>query len=147
MEKVERQREFPEIKIFDDFIRIHRFGDDETAGALRFQRKATPFEHYVVTNLAVEDAAQGKGFASQLLAAFEKMCVEKHMSAIIYDDIRKDTNPEAFGMYGRREGWQEVPRVFEMTGVRSFVFNLQEGQSVEQLVSSTEAFVNRLRRD
>ncbi|OGH86264.1 MAG: hypothetical protein A2493_00160 [Candidatus Magasanikbacteria bacterium RIFOXYC12_FULL_33_11] len=78
----------------------------EIIGRAEMTYYSKPVPLYQVSDLYVEPAYHGKGYASQIMSQVELFLKKHKRAGVIVDAI--DIDSPASGMYSRR-GWQEIP--------------------------------------
>ncbi|OGG52501.1 hypothetical protein A2851_00645 [Candidatus Kaiserbacteria bacterium RIFCSPHIGHO2_01_FULL_53_29] len=114
-ESIPTQKEFGEVIDFEDGFQIKRFGtkDDIVAQATLVESPVFPNCYFLDDVMVYKPEDQGKGFASQLMAATEKRSRETGKPIVLNDGtdaLREKQNEQSVGLYEKRSGWTRVVR-------------------------------------
>lgn len=106
----------------------HRFDlikNGEKIGGAEIDYFSKPLPLYQLTDLYIDSAHQGQGYAGELLDQVEAFLTKRKKPGVLVDAIMEDD--PASGMYARR-GWKEVPGGFGL-----HVFNWPDEVDLEIL--------------
>ncbi|KKW35665.1 MAG: hypothetical protein UY83_C0005G0046, partial [Candidatus Adlerbacteria bacterium GW2011_GWA1_54_10] len=109
------QKEFGEVIEFEDGFQIKRLGtkDDIVAQATLAESPVFQNCYFLADVMVYKPEDQGKGFASQLMAAAEKKSRDSGKPIVLNDGTdleREKQNAQSVGFYERRPGWTRVVR-------------------------------------